>query len=59
MWRTIDQVAGWRGASYVVRDGALVRTEDDDGLMVLRHGPSAGLDLALPTACEDRLGDPW
>lgn len=50
----------WRGASYVVRDGALVRTEDDDdGLMVLRHGPSAGLDLALPIACEDRPGDPW
>lgn len=50
----------WHGASYVVRDGALVRTEDDDdGLMVLRHGPSAGLDLALPIACEDRPGDPW
>jgi len=50
----------WRGPSYVVRDGEWVRTEeDDDGLMVLRYGVSAGLELTLPIACGDRSGDVW
>ncbi|MDQ6674384.1 MAG: GNAT family N-acetyltransferase [Chloroflexota bacterium] len=50
----------WRGHSFV-RDGvALLRTADeDDGLMVLRCGPSAGIDLAAPIACECRAGDDW
>lgn len=50
----------WRGPSYV-RDGvALVRTPDeDDGLMVLRYGPSAEIDLAAPIVCERRSGDDW
>jgi len=50
----------WRGPSYVLRNGERLRTEDeDDGLMVLRFGPSADLDRTLPIACEDRPGDAW
>jgi len=50
----------WRGHSFV-RDGVeLLRTADeDDGLMVLRSGPSAGIDLAAPIVCERRPGDDW
>jgi aminoglycoside 2'-N-acetyltransferase I len=51
----------WRGPSFVRRaDGTVERTaEDDDGLMVLRTGPSTGLDLASPITCDDRPGDCW
>jgi aminoglycoside 2'-N-acetyltransferase I len=51
----------WRGPTYVRRsDGTLDRTEDeDDGIMVLRFGPSADLDLTLPICCDDRPGDAW
>lgn len=50
----------WRGPSYVERGPDLVRTpEDDDGLMVLRFGRSAGLDLRQPISCPDRPGDVW
>ena len=50
----------WRGPSYVIRDSDLVRTEDeDDGLMVLRFGPSAGVDLGTAIACHARQGDDW
>ena len=50
----------WQGPTYV-RDGeTVVRTEDeDDGIMVLRHGPSAELDLMLALTCEARPGDDW
>jgi len=50
----------WQGPSFV-RDGAeLIRTPDeDDGLMVLRFGPSACIDLAAPITCEQRSGDAW
>jgi aminoglycoside 2'-N-acetyltransferase I len=50
----------WRGPTYV-RDGdATIRTEDeDDGIMVRRVGPTAGIDLTLPIVCEARPGDPW
>ena len=50
----------WRGPSFV-RDGVtLLRTADeDDGLMVLRSGPSAEIDLAAPIVCERRVGDDW
>jgi aminoglycoside 2'-N-acetyltransferase I len=50
----------WRGASYV-RDGVgVVRTADeDDGLMVLRFGPSAHLDLTASITCDARPGDDW
>jgi hypothetical protein len=38
----------------------LVRTPDEDaGIMVLRFGPSAGVDLAAPISCEARTGDDW
>ena len=50
----------WRGPTYVLRDGARIRTEDeDDGLMVLRTQRTAELDLHLPIACHDRPGDAW
>jgi aminoglycoside 2'-N-acetyltransferase I len=50
----------WGGPTYVRRAGALVRTEDeDDGVMVLRFGPSAGVDLTAPISCEGRRGDDW
>lgn len=50
----------WQGPTFV-RDGPdLVRTEDeDDGVMVLRFGPSAGVDLTAPIVCEARRGDDW
>lgn len=50
----------WRGPTYVRRETELVRTEDeDDGVMVLRFGPSQGLDLTAAIACEERPGDDW
>jgi aminoglycoside 2'-N-acetyltransferase I len=50
----------WQGPTYV-RDGdRRRRTEDeDDGIMVLRVGPSAAVDLTLPITCETRAGDDW
>ncbi len=50
----------WRGPTFV-RDGdELIRTPDeDDGIMVLRFGPSAGLDLHAPICCDARSGDDW
>ena len=50
----------WRGPTFVRRGGDLVRTADeDDGIMVLRFGPSAGIDLAASLSCEARSGDDW
>jgi aminoglycoside 2'-N-acetyltransferase I len=50
----------WRGPTYVRRDGQPVRTaEEDDGVMVLRHGPSQGLDLSAGITCDQRAGDDW
>lgn len=50
----------WRGATYVRADDRLLRTPDeDDGVMVLRHGPSADLDLTSDISCEARAGDDW
>jgi hypothetical protein len=44
----------------VRRDGQPVRTpEEDDGVMVLRHGPSQGLDLNADITCDQRSGDDW
>ncbi len=40
--------------------GQLVRTEDeDDGIMVLRFGPSQEADLTAPISCDSRPGDDW
>jgi aminoglycoside 2'-N-acetyltransferase I len=50
----------WRGPSYVEHEGELLRTPDeDDGLMVLRFGPSAGINLESPIVCQRRTGDDW
>jgi aminoglycoside 2'-N-acetyltransferase I len=50
----------WRGPTFVRRGHDLVRTpEEDDGIMVLRFGPSAGVDLTAPLSCEARTGDDW
>jgi aminoglycoside 2'-N-acetyltransferase I len=50
----------WQGPSYVLTGEGLVRTpEEDDGLMVLRCGPSADLDVTAAVTCEDRRGDAW
>lgn len=50
----------WRGPTFV-RDGEeLERTPDeDDGVMVLRFGPTAEADLGAAIACEARTGDDW
>ena len=50
----------WQGPTYV-RDGArTVRTADeDDGIMVLRFGASAAVDLSSSISCEARAGDDW
>ena len=50
----------WRGPTYVRGDGDPVRTpEEDEGVMVLRHGPSQGVDLSAAISCEQREGDDW
>jgi aminoglycoside 2'-N-acetyltransferase I len=50
----------WRGPTFVRRGADLVRTpEEDAGIMVLRFGPSAGVDLAASISCEARAGDDW
>jgi aminoglycoside 2'-N-acetyltransferase I len=50
----------WRGPSYVREGGDRVRTPDeDDGLMVLRFGPSASIELTAAIECERRSGDDW
>ena len=50
----------WRGPTYVRRGSELVRTEDeDDGVLVLRFGPSKDIDLATAISCEARSGDDW
>jgi aminoglycoside 2'-N-acetyltransferase I len=50
----------WRGPTYVRENDTLVRTEEeDDGIMVLRHGPSSTVDLSARLTCEARAGDDW
>jgi aminoglycoside 2'-N-acetyltransferase I len=51
----------WRGPTFVrLADGTLVRSpEEDDGVMVLRCGPSRQLDLTASIACDERSGDSW
>ena len=50
----------WQGPTFVRTGGQLVRTEDeDDGIMVLRFGPSQEVDLTAPISCDSRPGDDW
>lgn len=50
----------WRGPTFVRHGADLVRTEDEDGgVMVLRCGPTADIDLDDPISCESRPGDDW
>ena len=50
----------WHGPTYVRHGAEVVRTEDeDDGVMVLRFGPSKDIDLTGSISCESRLGDDW
>jgi aminoglycoside 2'-N-acetyltransferase I len=50
----------WQGPTFVRRGAERIRTPDeDDGVMVLRFGPSATVDLTEPIACETRPGDDW
>ena len=53
----------WLGPTFVRDAVDLVgerRTPDeDDGVMVLRHGPSAGIELTAAISCEARSGDDW
>lgn len=50
----------WQGPTYA-RDGSRrLRTADDDGgVMVLRFGPSATVDVTTAITCEARPGDYW
>ncbi len=50
----------WWGPTFVRRGDLLVRTPDeDDGIMVLRFGSSAAVDLGAPLSCDARSGDDW
>ena len=50
----------WGGPTYVRTSDGEVRTADeDDGIMVLRTGSSAALDVTAAIACERRDGDDW
>ena len=50
----------WAGPTFVRGDGGAVRTPGEDGgVLVLRHGPSAGVALAAGIACDARSGDDW
>ena len=50
----------WRGPSYVITEHGTERSaEEDDGLMVLRFGPSADVELTSSITCYDRPGDAW
>jgi aminoglycoside 2'-N-acetyltransferase I len=50
----------WQGPTFVRGRGVIERTEDeDDGILVLRFGPSRDVDLGAPLVCEARSGDDW
>ncbi|HVF03976.1 MAG TPA: GNAT family N-acetyltransferase [Frankiaceae bacterium] len=48
----------WLGATYV-RDGGALRPAPDEGVLVLRYGAGAAVDLRAGLACEARSGDDW
>jgi len=50
----------WRGPTFVRDRCRLVRTEEEDGgVMVLRFGRHEHLDLSERISCEVRSGDDW
>lgn len=50
----------WQGPTFVRRSSEAIRTEEeDDGVVVLRFGPSKDIDLTAPLSCEGRRGDDW
>lgn len=50
----------WQGPTSVMIDGTPTPTpDDDDALMVLRHGSSAAVDRRAEITCQPRPGDPW
>lgn len=51
----------WRGPAFVRHPGGRLERvpDEDDAVMVLRFGASAGIGLDAPIACDDRPGDAW
>jgi aminoglycoside 2'-N-acetyltransferase I len=50
----------WRGPTFVAGPEGLVRTEEDDGgILVLRTRATAGLELTGPLVGDWRAGDVW
>lgn len=50
----------WQGPTFVRHGPDSIRTqEEDDGVMILRFGPSKGIDLTATLSCEARRGDDW
>jgi hypothetical protein len=50
----------WAGPTYVRRAEGLFHTTEEDGfVMVLRFGPSEGVNLTASISCEERVGDDW
>jgi aminoglycoside 2'-N-acetyltransferase I len=50
----------WRGPTFVRTDRGPVRTEDEDGGVMVRLTPSSpDLDLTAPISCDWRPGDVW
>ena len=51
----------WGGPSHVRRaDGTVTRSPgDDDGVMVLRCGPSRDIESTASITCDERAGDSW
>ncbi len=50
----------WKGPTFVRTEAGPVRTEDEDGLILVRLTPrSPELDLSAPISCDWRPGDAW
>jgi len=51
----------WRGPTAVRTERGVIRTPEEDGLVMIRRTPStpSGLDLDAPITCDWRPGDVW
>jgi aminoglycoside 2'-N-acetyltransferase I len=50
----------WRGPTFVRTDDVAMRTEDEDGnVMILRTAATPELNLEDPISCDWRSGDVW